>query len=188
MDWNRLRDLVTRVHMASYRAGLEKGRAEVAKDIESGARMELDFFLQKCEAEAKEPAPSPAPAKEERRNKDGVRLVCGNCKFIGVDWVKKQNICQKRNFVTDQERPCCNLFDPSIAALVAASNDAVCTAVEKKAEAETTGTTETAGTEEERVCGDCKHMGACMATSSRELGQPPPEHAACELFEPKEEP
>ena len=40
--------------------------------------------------------------------------------------------------------------------------------------------------EEAKTCGDCKHMGACMATSSRELGQPPPEHAVCELFESKE--
>lgn len=236
MDWKRLRDLVTKCHVAMFQAGLEQGRSEVASEYKKCALAELEEFIH--ESENAETAPSPAPAD------DVVAKVCRNCKYIGIDWFKKQRVCQQRHkLVENEDQPCCNLFEPSLTAICAAANRHTLARETAMAAAGTTETPGTPGTpapltpkpvqcaeckhgeisvnegtatckksgvvfedyskfvpcgefepkekdeepEEAKACGDCKHMGACMATSSRELGQPPPEHAVCELFEAREE-
>lgn len=238
MDWKRLRDLVTKCHVAMFQAGLEQGRSEVASEYKKCALAELEEFIDECKAEAEKPAPSPAPVD------DVIAKVCRNCKYIGIDWFKKQRVCQQRHkLVENEDQPCCNLFEPSLTAICEAANRKTLALETAMAAAGTTGTAETPaapgplkpkpvrcaeckhgkisvneGTatckksgmvfedyskfvpcgefepkkkdeepEEAKTCGDCKHMGACMATSSRELGQPPPEHAVCELFEAREE-
>lgn len=88
MDFGKLKDLIGKCKTANYQAGVNAGRAEVAKDVCKSFDAELEWYLQECEAEGRKPivevfhaAPLSPPPPTERR--------CRNCaNFL---WIPAEN-------------------------------------------------------------------------------------------------
>lgn len=175
MDFEKLRDLITKCKTANYQAGLDEGRAEVAKEIRRSFEAELEWYLQECEAESQKPIverknivvqgePLPPQPPTERR--------CRNCEWFippfpgGYETATKGHCYQRQaEALGDLDHSWCDFWKP------------------REEEKETTWKASTAAT-----CEDCAKFELGDGCKMRIRTLIDESMAVCDEFKPKEEP